>query len=188
MSTGHAQLTKLLADVNAGQPSALEDLMHMVYAQLRQLAERFLRGERDDHTLQPTALVHEAFLKLTGHTNLDWKDRQHFFRTAAQAMRRILVDYARSHKAQKRGGDRQKLTLEDVGTASTDDHAQIVAVDAALQRLQSLDPRQSQIVELRFFGGLTISEAAEVMNLSPATIKREWTLARAWLHREVTEA
>lgn len=164
----------------------MQRLIPLVYAELRQLAARQLRDERPDHTLSPTSLVHEAFLRLTGHAPVSWESRSHFFRVAAQAMRRILVDHARRRTAQKRSRQNQ-VTLdaeieESLPTSSQD----ILGVDEALERLALLDPRQARIVELRYFVGLSIAETAEVIGASVATVKRDWMVARAWLQRELS--
>jgi RNA polymerase sigma-70 factor, ECF subfamily len=181
-------ITRLLRQWQEGSPEALERLIPLVHHELHTLASRYMSRERRDHTLQTTALVNEAYVKLAGQRNVDWQNRAHFFGIAAQLMRRILVDHARRDHRAKRGGSAVHLQLEDVDppspgsvVAAVDAHA----LDRALTRLEALDPQQGRVVELRFFGGLTIEETAEVMALSPATIKREWTVARAWLYREL---
>ena len=179
-------VTRLLLDWSRGDRTALDRLMPLVYDELRALAARSLRSERSAHTLQGTALVHEAYLKLVDQRQVRWQDRAHFFAVAAQVMRRILVDHARRHGAAKRGGGVAALALEDVALAAAPGPTvDWVALDRALDRLATLDSRQARIVELRFFGGLTIEETAEVLRVSPATVKNEWSLARAWLHREL---
>ena len=180
------EVTRLLLAWNAGDKAALERLMPLVYAELRQLAERHFRKERRGHTLQPTAVVHEAYFKLVDQTRVTWKNRGHFLATASQAMRRILIDHARGRDAEKRGGEVEKVTL-DVGIASPEPSREvdILALDEALERLKALDGSQAQIVELRFFGGLTIEETAEVMEVSPSSVKRDFRSARAWLFREL---
>jgi RNA polymerase sigma factor (TIGR02999 family) len=160
--------------------------MPLVYNELRRLADHYLRQERQDHTLQPTALVHEAYLKLIDQTRVDWQNRAHFFGVAAQVMRRILVDHARRHRASKRGGFQQKLTLDEAIDYSQSRDVDLVALDDALNALARLDARQSRIVELRFFGGLTIEETAEALDISPATVKVDWSMAKAWLRREIS--
>lgn len=161
--------------------------MPLVYGELRRLAQHYLRRERSDHTLQSTALVHEAYVRLAGQNPPEWQNRAHFFGIAARLMRQILVEYARSHQAEKRGGKACKLALDEVLSAPKEVDVDLVALDDALKTLADLDPRQSRIVELRFFAGLTIDDAAEVMGISPATVAREWTIARAWLHREIAQ-
>jgi RNA polymerase sigma factor (TIGR02999 family) len=182
------EVTALLRDWSGGDRAALERLMPLVYVELRKLAASYLSVERKDHTLQPTALVHEAYLRMVDQRSVDWQNRAHFFGIAAQMMRRILVDHARRRQAAKR--DAPALRLEaasGVEDASSRD-PELLALDAALGGLESLDPRQARIVELRFFGGLTVEETAEVAGISPATVKREWRTARAWLAREVRPA
>jgi RNA polymerase sigma factor (TIGR02999 family) len=182
-------ITRLLREWQAGSAPALESLVPLVYAELHTLASRYLSRERRDHTLQPTALVNEAFLRLAGQRDVDWQSRAHFFGIAARLMRRILVDHARRDARDKRGGGATHLPLDDVDPASPAaavDAVDTVALDAALSRLEALDPHQGRVVELRFFGGMTIEEAAEVMGISTATVKREWVVARAWLYRELT--
>ena len=163
----------------------LAELITLVYDELRRLASFYLRSERPGHTLQTTALVHEAYLRLAGQRQARWENRSQFFAIAAQQMRRILVDYARSHGTSKRGGAAAKVSLDKavafLGEPSTD----VLAVDESLTKLAALDPEQARITELRFFGGLTVEETAEVIGISPATVKREWTMAKAWLTREV---
>jgi RNA polymerase sigma factor (TIGR02999 family) len=180
------EVTRLLIAWNAGDKAALEKLMPLVYAELRQLAERHFRRERRGHTLQPTAVVHEAYFRLVDQTRVTWKNRGHFLAIASQAMRRILIDHARGRGAEKRGGEVEKVTL-DVAIASPEParEVDILALDEALGRLKALDGTQAQIVELRFFGGLTIEETADVMETSPSSIKRDFRSAKAWLFREL---
>lgn len=178
-------VTRLLRDWSRGEPAALDQLMPLVYDELRRVAARFLRDERSGHTLQSTALVHEAYLKLVDQRQVRWEDRAHFFAVAAQVMRRILVDHARRHGAAKRGSGGTKLPLDAVVLIDPEPDANLVTLDAALERLAALDARQARIVELRFFGGLTIEETASVLHVSPATVKNDWSLARAWLYREL---
>jgi len=168
-----------------GDSEALDTLMPLVYDELRRLARHYLRRERADHTLQSTALVHEAYVRLVGRDCPPWQSRAHFFGIAARLMRQILVEHARAHYAAKRGGHSFKLTLEDAAAISQPADVDLVALDDALQKLAVQDPRQSRIVELRFFAGLTIEDAAEVLEISRATVAREWTIARAWLYREI---
>jgi RNA polymerase sigma factor (TIGR02999 family) len=182
-------ITRLLRDWQAGSGPALERLIPLVYGELHTLASRYLSRERRDHTLQTTALVNEAFLKLSGQREVDWQNRAHFFGIAAKLMRRILVDHARRDGRLKRGGGAVHVPLDDVdppASSSPVDGIDTCALDAALSRLETLDPQQARIVELRFFGGMTIEEAATVMGISPATMKREWAVARAWLYRELS--
>jgi RNA polymerase sigma factor (TIGR02999 family) len=180
-------VTQLLQDWSAGNERALEELLPLIYNELRQLAHNFLYRERSGHTLQTTALVHEAYLKLIDQKDSRWQNRSHFFAIAAQAMRRILIDSARRHAAMKRGGPQEKLSLDEVADVSLEPNTKLLALDEALKALAEIDSEQSRIVELRYFGGLTIEETAEVLNSSPATIKREWAMARAWLHQALTE-
>jgi RNA polymerase sigma-70 factor, ECF subfamily len=160
--------------------------MPIVYNELRRLAESYLRAERPDHTLQATALVHEAYLRLVNQRNVDWKNRAQFFGMAASMMRRILVNHAEAHHAAKRGGDAQKLSVDEAISFFEEQDLDLLALNEALERLAQMDPRQSEIVELRFFGGLTIEEVAEVLDASPATIKRDWAMAKSWLLRELS--
>jgi RNA polymerase sigma factor (TIGR02999 family) len=182
-------ITRLLHEWRTGDEDALERLIPLVHRELHALASRYLSRERRDHTLQTTALVNEAYLKLAGQRDVEWQNRAHFFGIAAQIMRRILVDHARRDHRAKRGGGASHVPLEDHDPASPPaavDPADAQTLDAALSRLEALDPQQGRVVELRYFGGMTIEETAEVMRLSTATVKREWTVARAWLYREIT--
>lgn len=174
-------ITELLVAWGHGDQAARDRLVPAVYRELRRRAAGYLRHERSDHTLQPTALVHEVYLRLVDQSRAQWKNRSQFFGLAANMMRRILVDHARERKAQKRGSG-LKVSLEGVDIAASRQDVDLVALDDALDELGALDPRQGQIVELRYFGGLSIEETAQALGLSPATIKREWTMARAWLH------
>lgn len=180
------EVTGLLIAWNQGDQEAVERLMPLVYAELRRIAERQFRRERAGHTLQPTAVVHEAYFRLVDQTRVTWKNRGHFFAIAAQAMRRILIDHARAREADKRGGREDRVTL-DVGIASPEpaDDVDLLALDEALVRLKALDEPQARIVELRFFGGLSIEETAEALETSPSSVKREFRSARAWLFREL---
>ena len=180
------EITRLLNDVRRGNRDAESQLVEAVYPELRRLAAHLLQGERPGHTLQSAALVNEAYLRLLGHADLDWKDRLHFFAAAAQSMRRILIDYARMRKAAKRPAARQQVELGDVLLISDDRLEELIAVDELLTRLAEFDARQCRIVELRFFGGLTEEEVAEVMGIGVRTVSREWEHARAWLHAELT--
>jgi RNA polymerase sigma factor (TIGR02999 family) len=181
-------VTRLLLEWKRGDPAALDRLLPVVYAELRRIASRRLRRERSGHTLQPTALVHEAYLRLVQAPEVDWRDRAHFFAVAARVMRQVLVDHARTRDAAKRGGGAHKVAIEEVAEPRVSVDVDLLALDQALGRLTDLDPEQARVVELRYFGGLTIEETAEVMNVSPATVKRDWTLAKAWLRRELGAA
>ncbi len=181
-------VTRLLQEWRAGDAAALERLMPLVYKELHAIAARYLARERSDHTLQSTALVHEAFLKLVDQRQVDWRCRAHFFGLSARLMRRILVDHARRATRAKRGSGKAKVSLEDVGSvarARTADPVEVLTLDRALGELEAIDGRQARVVELRFYGGLTLEETAEALELSPATVKREWAMARAWLYRQV---
>ncbi|MCI0627172.1 MAG: sigma-70 family RNA polymerase sigma factor [Acidobacteria bacterium] len=181
------EITHLLIRWSNGQREALTELTPLVYSELRRLANHYFRSERADHTLQPTGLVHEAYLRLIDQTSIRWQNRAHFFGIAANLMRQILVNHALSHQAAKRGGTLVKLTLDDAVGVVKEQDPDLVALDGALSQLATLDLQQGRIVELRFFGGLTIEETAEVLQISPATVKREWTMAKAWLHCELTK-
>jgi len=180
-------LTQLLIDWSNGDQSAFDKLMPLIDEELRRLAHHYMSRERAGHTLQTTALVNEAFLKLVNRKNLQWQNRAHFFGLAAQVMRTILVDHARSHASAKRGGGARNLELDEAMLVSQQKAAEVVALDEALHQLALIDARQSRIVELRFFGGLTVEEAAEVLHVSPVTIKREWSTAKAWLYHELAK-
>ena len=177
--------TALLADWSRGDATALEQLLPLVYAELRRLAARQLRHERVNHTLQPTALVHEVYLRLVDQRQVDWQNRAHFLGVAAQTMRRILVDHARRHDAQKRGDGVQLVSIEDALEIAARQELPLLALDHALDRLNAIDPQLARIVELRAFGGLTIEEAAHVLDVSTSTAKRDWRTAKAWLNREL---
>jgi RNA polymerase sigma factor (TIGR02999 family) len=181
-----ADVTALLVSWSHGDRRALEELMPLVYGELRRLAGSCLRRERPGHTLQSTAIVHEAFLRLVNQNDVEWRSRAHFYGIAAQMIRRILVDHARAHHAEKRGAGAVRVELAEAMAVSPAGEVDLVGLDNALERLAALDERQSRIVELRFFTGLSVDETAEVMGISPATIKREWSSARAWLFREMT--
>src|ERR1017187_7247283 len=188
MDIDAGQITILLRELSGGNKSAADRLIPLVYPDLKRLAQRYMRRERADHTLQPTALVNEAYLRLIGGSEVDWKDRAHFFGVAAQLMRRILVDHVRERQAAKRGGPGQhKISLDGTLCYRYEDPDELLAVDQALDRLSAFDPRQARIVELRFFVGLSIEEAAEVLGFSSRTIKREWDIARAWLKCQLSE-
>jgi RNA polymerase sigma factor (TIGR02999 family) len=187
MAPAMDHVTGLLIQWSNGDKAALDKLMPLVHEELRRLAHRYMRREREGHTLQTTALVNEAYLRMVNRKQVKWQNRAHFFAVAAQVMRTILVDYARSHAYAKRGGGAHRLTFDEAMVVSPDRSAEVVAIDEALKQLALIDPQQSQIVELRFFGGLTIEETAEVLHVSPATIKREWSTAKAWLYHELNE-
>jgi RNA polymerase sigma factor (TIGR02999 family) len=186
--TSTHEVTRLLLDWSNGDKTALDKLMPLIYEELRRLAHRYMSRERAGHTMQTTALVNEAYVRLINRKNVHWQDRAHFFAIAAELMRTILVDHARSHATAKRGGRMRKFSLDEASVVSQERAAEVVALDEALTTLAEIDPKQSRIVELRFFGGLTIEETAEVLQLSPATIKREWNTAKAWLYHELSKS
>lgn len=191
MATSSAQVTELLKAWGQGDPQALEALTPVIYAQLRHLARRHMRRERTGHTFQTTALVHEAFLRLVDGTTVDWHDRVHFFAVSARLMRRILIDAARKRASTKRGGDwvredhASPVELDELVDAASSKSVQLCALDDALNALARIDGRRAQVVELRFFGGLTVDETATALGISPQTVLRDWRLARAWLAREL---
>lgn len=178
-------VSELLRAVNNGNHSARDELMVVVYGELRRLADSYLRRERPNHTLQPTALVHEAYLRLVGQDRVRWRNRDHFIAVAAQMMRRVLVDYARTHNRDKRGGGDDKLPFAEADHFTIDRDVDLLALDEALQRFAEDYPRASGVVELRFFGGLSIAETARVLKLSDSTVERDWKFARAWLMRDL---
>jgi RNA polymerase sigma factor (TIGR02999 family) len=187
MATRSAEgITQLLERWSNGEEKASDELMPLVYKELHRLAETYLRRERREHTLQPTALVNELFLKFSEQRSMNWQNRAQFFGVAAQFMRRILVDYARAHYAEKRGGDRFCVSLRNIAAFGAEPDADLLALHDVLNGLAEIDPTQARIVELRFFGGLTIKETAEVMGTSHATVEREWKMAKAYLKRELT--
>ena len=181
-----SQVTQLLQRWRGGNREALDALLPLVYDELRRLAHRHLRNERAEHTLQSSALVHEAYFRLVGQDFPQWEGRTHFFAIAAQLMRQILVDYARRRRASKRGSGVYMLTLGDVDALPQRKDLDVVALNDALNSLAELDPRQSRVVELRFFAGLSLEETSEAMGIGTATVQRDWTAARAWLHREIS--
>jgi RNA polymerase sigma factor (TIGR02999 family) len=183
--TSH-NVTQMLLDWSEGDREALEKLIPIVYGELRLRAARYLRRERPGHTLQTTALIHETYLRLVEQKNVQWQNRAHFFAIAAQLMRRILVDHARQRDAAKRGGKDLTLTLDEAIAAFPVRDINLMALDETLTRLAEIDPRQSRVVELRYFSGLSIEETAEVLGVSPATVKLDWSMAKAWLRREMT--
>lgn len=179
-------ITQVLRELAAGDKSAYDRLLPLVYDELREIARRELRRERPDHTLSATALVHEAYLRLVELNRIGWQGRSHFFGICAPIMRRVLISHARAHNAAKRGGGLSAVTLENVLAAATARPEELVALDEALARLEAMSPRQARIVEARYFAGMEITEIAEALGVSPATVKRDWTAARAWLNRELT--
>ncbi len=182
-------VTGLLVAWGAGDAAAGERLLPAIYDELHRQAARAMRREGDAHTLQATAVVHEAYLRLVDQRRVEWRNRAHFFGVAAQMMRRVLVDHARARLAGKRGGELQRVTLGDVGSGAADDaNVDVLALHDALERLAALDPDQARLVELRYFGGLGIEDTAKTLGVSPATVKREWAVARAWLRRELAGA
>ncbi len=186
MGRGAARdVTQLLRRWQQGDQAAAEELLPLIYGELRKIARRHLRGERDGHTLEATALVHEVYLRLSGGAELHWNDRVHFYAVAAQMMRRVLVDHARSRDALKRGGSVVKISLDEARDPAVESGPDVVALDDALRSLEALDPRKSRIVELRFFGGLTLEETAAVLGISVPTVVKETRLARAWLHSQI---
>lgn len=180
-----ADITELLSRMAGGDRSASERLIPIVYEELKRLARSYMRRERPDHTLQTTALVHEAYMKLIGQRSIEWQSRSHFFGVAAQLMRRILTDHARRNLRLKRGGTNEAFPFDEALIFSPEYSEEIMKLDEALGRLEKLDARQSRIVELRYFGGLTVEETAESLRISPKTVKRDWAVAKAWLHAEV---
>lgn len=179
-------ITQLLLASSKGDKTALDELLPVVYGELRRLAESYIQRERPDHTLQATALVHEAYLRLVDQRNVDWKNRAQFFALAAKMMRRILVNHAEAHRAAKRGGGAQKLSLDDAISFFAEQQLDLLELNEALDRLSMLDEQQGRIIELRFFGGLTVDEVADVLKISPATVKRDWDMAKTWLLRELS--
>lgn len=181
-----SEITMLLIDLSDGNREALDKLIPLVYRELRQMAARYLRREAASHTLQTTALVHEAYLKLVDQKKMRWQNRSHFFAIAAQAMRRILIDHARNRLSAKRGGSEQKIALDEGAIDISEERASsLIALDEALERLAGIDMQKSRIVELRFFGGLSIEETAESLGIGTATVIRQWRMAKAWLYKEV---
>jgi RNA polymerase sigma-70 factor, ECF subfamily len=178
-------VTLLLQRMDAGDNAAADQLVPLLYQELRRMAGAYLRHERPDHTLQPTALVNEAYLKLVDQKNVQWQNRSHFFGVASQLMRRILVDYARGHQAAKRGGGAGKLSLDEAMIASPQNAGSVLALDETLSRLSEVDPQLVRVVEMRVFGGLSIEETSAALGVSPATVKRNWSMAKAWLTREM---
>ena len=182
------EITGQLIAWRNGNAAALEQLIPAVYGELRQMAERYLRAENAGHTLQPTALVHEAYLRLIDQTQVEWQNRAHFFGVAAQMMRRILVDHAKTKHRDKRGGAAVNLSLDEALNYGDERAAEVVALDDALQALAEFDARKSRVVELRYFGGLCVAETAQVLDISPQTVMRDWNMAKAWLHQQLSNA
>ena len=187
MSASSQDVTQLLVAWRNGDEAARDELMPLVYQELHRLAHQYMSRERPGHTLQTSALVNEAFLRLVDQRDVKWQNRAHFFGIAGQMMRRILVDYARNRRYAKRGGGAAQVSLDEELIVSEERSAEVVALDEALSRLAAFDERKSQVVELKFFGGLSIEETAEVLGVSPGTVMRDWTLARAWLRREMSD-
>jgi len=183
-----ATVTQLLHQLSGGNRQAVDELTPLVYNELKRIAGGQLRSERPGHTLQATALVHEAYLKLVDQRDTSWQNRAHFFGVAAQVMRRILLDYAKGRRREKRGGGIAAATLDEALVVGDDRTSDLIEIDEVLTRLEKLDERQAKVVELRFFGGLSVEETAEAMGISEPTVKREWAMARAWLHRELASA
>jgi RNA polymerase sigma-70 factor, ECF subfamily len=181
------EITQLLVAWNNGDAAALERLTPLVQAELHRLAKHYMAGERQGHILQTTALVNEAFMRLIDWRNVEWQNRSHFFGLAAQIMRRILVDFARARRREKRGGDALMVSLSEAAHIAQEQSADLVALDDALQELEKLDPRQARVVELRFFAGLSMEETAEALKVSLSTVRRDWSLAEAWLYRELSK-
>ena len=186
MESTSPSITQLLVRWSDGDHRALDELTPLVYGELRKMARTYLRNERSDHTLQATALVHEAYLRLIDQHSVSWQNRAHFFGIASQMMRRILVNHASARAAEKRGGGAEKLSLDETVSFSNQRELDLIALDEALKELESLDPQQTRIVELRFFGGLAIDETAEALRISSATVKRDWGTARLWLRRRLS--
>jgi len=182
------RVTELLLELSGGSQAAVDELIPFLYQELKRLAAAQLRHERPDHTLQVTALVHEAYLKLVDQRQANWRNRAHFFAVAARVMRRILLDYAKERTRGKRGGNARKTSLDEALVVSHDRAFELVEIDEALDRLKALDQRQAQVVEMRFFGGLSVEETAEALGVSEPTVKREWAMAKAWLYREIFTA
>ena len=187
-ATSPQRVTQLLANWSQGDDAALTELTPLVYEDLRRLAHRHMGGQRPDHTLQTTALVHEAYLRLADQTNPNWQTRAHFFAVAARAMRQILVDYAKSYRSQKRGGGALKIELDEAALVSPAESKEIVDLHEALERLATLDSRKAEVVELKYFGGLNYDEIAEVLKISPVTVRRDWEFAKVWLYADLQSA
>ena len=187
-SASPQRVTQLLADWRNGNDAALTELTPLIYEDLRGLAHRYMSGQRPDHTLQTTALVHEAYLRLADQTNPNWQTRAHFFAVAARAMRHILVDYAKRYRSQKRGGGGVKIELDEAALVSPEESKEIINLHEALESLATLDARKAKVVELKYFGGLNYDEIAEVLKISPVTVRRDWEFAKVWLYAELQNA
>ena len=187
MTASPQEVTQMLVDWRNGDKQALDRLMPLVYGELRRIASRYMRRERESHTLQTTALVNEAYLRLVGKNNVDWQNRAHFFAVAAQVMRHLLIDHARARERVRRGADPQQISLDDEALVSEQKGEALLALDEALTKLAEIDERKVKIVELRYFGGLSAEETAEALGVSEITVKREWLKAKAWLYRELTQ-
>ena len=185
MEEGAREITKLLAELNSGAPDVSARLVALVYPELHAIAGRCMRRERPDHTLQATVLVHEAYLRLVGQSHIQWESRTQFFGFAAAVMRRVLVDYAREHRALKRGGAAARVTLDDALLVTAEHMDRVLMIDDSLRKLAGVDPEQARVVELRFFAGMNVEETAAVLGISTATVKREWSHAKAWLQRDM---
>ena len=186
-SPARHQITELLAEWREGNQSALDELYPLVYDELHRLARRYMSRERKDHTLQTTALINEAYVRMVDQKNVNWVNRSHFFAISAQIMRRILIDHARRHAYAKRGGGAKQVSLEEVAAIMPEQGRELIRLDEALKSLAERDPRRSQVVELRYFGGLNNEEIAGVLNVSQNTVTRDWNMARAWLYQQLTE-
>jgi RNA polymerase sigma factor (TIGR02999 family) len=186
MTSSPKSVTQLLIEWREGDQTALDRLIPLVYEEMRRLARYYMRRERREHTLQTTALINEAYIRLVEHKGMRWQNRAHFYAVAAQAMRRILVDHARSRNYEKRGGGGHMVELDEAATVAREQAAEMVALDEALNNLAVVDPRQSKVVELRYFGGMNVEETAEVLGVSSVTVMRDWRAAKAWLLREIT--
>ena len=186
MTPATHEVTRLLLDWRAGDQTALERLLPLVYEELHRMAARYMRGERKGHTLQTSALVNEAYLRLADYKQMQWQDRAHFFAVAAQAMRRILIDFARARQNLKRGGGAEHVTLDEALAVTPEGGTDLLALDEALERLAALNARQARVVELRYFGGLSEEEVASVLEVAPRTVRNDWSLARAWLYKELS--
>jgi RNA polymerase sigma factor (TIGR02999 family) len=185
MTASPHEISHLLARYSNGDQGALDQLMPLVYGRLHEMAKRYMRAQPIGHTLQTTALIHEVYLKLVGQEEKGWQNRAHFFGVAAHAMRHILVDYARARHAAKRGGEAHEVSFDEAAVVTTERAAEVVALDDALHGLANLNPRQTRVVELRYFGGLSVKETAEVLGVSTETVKRDWRMAKVWLLREL---
>ncbi len=187
MRMARNDITEILIDLSSGKQRAADELLPAIYDELRALAQAKLEYERIDHTLQPTALVHEAYMKLVDQNRVDWKGRTHFFAVSAQAMRRILIDHARRKNREKRGKNWRRIRLDDAFSLTTDHHVDLLALDEAMERMRKLDERQAEIIDLRLFGGMTIKETAALLDTSPRTVQRDWKMGLTWLRRELSE-